>query len=130
MVCKTCILLKTPKIRPKLASKRKRYCAVRAKLIGNIASCHARCVWKKGGTLDVEGYHRWVDSIRYHPGFAWALIPDVIDGSRRQRIARGSGTRVQDVNQLLKQFNETRKLMKQFSGMSGKSKRRMRLPGM
>ena len=56
--------------------------------------------------------------------------PSLINGSRRARIATGAGVQVYDVNQLLKQFNETRKLMKQFSGMSGKSKRRMRLPGM
>ncbi|MCC0497252.1 hypothetical protein LJG12_22720 [Pseudomonas aeruginosa] len=37
-------------------------------------------VWKKGGTLDIEGYLRWVDDWRRHPGFDWALIPDVIDG--------------------------------------------------
>lgn len=37
-------------------------------------------VWKKGGSLDVDGYIRWVDDWRLHPGFDWALIPDVIDG--------------------------------------------------
>jgi signal recognition particle subunit SRP54 len=42
--------------------------------------------------------------------------PDIIDGSRRQRIARGSGTKVQDVNALLKQHREMQKLMKQFAG--------------
>jgi signal recognition particle subunit SRP54 len=41
--------------------------------------------------------------------------PDIIDGSRRQRIARGSGTQVHDVNMLLKQFRDMQKLMKQFS---------------
>jgi len=40
--------------------------------------------------------------------------PSLIDGSRRRRIARGSGTQIQDVNRLLKQFVETRKLMKRF----------------
>ncbi len=43
--------------------------------------------------------------------------PAIIDGSRRKRIARGSGTRVQDVNRVLKQFQQTRKLMKQLSGV-------------
>jgi signal recognition particle subunit SRP54 len=42
--------------------------------------------------------------------------PDIIDGSRRQRIARGSGTQVQDVNRLLKQFRDMQKLMKQLAG--------------
>lgn len=37
-------------------------------------------VWKKGGQLDVDGYAQWVDDWHRHPGFDWALIPDVIDG--------------------------------------------------
>ncbi len=41
--------------------------------------------------------------------------PDLIDGSRRKRIARGSGTTVQAVNQLVKQFGQTRKLMAQLA---------------
>jgi signal recognition particle subunit SRP54 len=40
--------------------------------------------------------------------------PDTINGSRRQRIARGSGTSVQEVNQLLAQFKQMRKMMKRF----------------
>jgi signal recognition particle subunit SRP54 len=53
--------------------------------------------------------------------------PEVINGSRRLRIAKGAGVEVSDVNQLLKQFAQTRKLMKQFAG-NGKGKRRMRMP--
>jgi signal recognition particle subunit SRP54 len=45
--------------------------------------------------------------------------PDIINGSRRKRIAAGSGTSVQEVNKLLKQFEETKKMMKQFGGMGG-----------
>ena len=45
--------------------------------------------------------------------------PSVINGSRRKRIARGSGTRVEDVNRLLKQFAQARKMMKQFGGAGG-----------
>jgi len=56
--------------------------------------------------------------------------PSLINGSRRERIARGAGVEVFDVNQLLKQFAETRKLMKQFQSQSGKGKKRMRFPGM
>jgi hypothetical protein len=37
-------------------------------------------VWKQGGQLDIDGYVRWVDDWHKHPGFDWALIPDVIDG--------------------------------------------------
>ena len=47
--------------------------------------------------------------------------PDLIDGSRRKRIARGSGTTVQDVNRLLKQFLQIRKLMKTLSRSPGRS---------
>jgi signal recognition particle subunit SRP54 len=49
--------------------------------------------------------------------------PDMIDGSRRRRIAKGSGTTPQDVNQLLNQFRQVQKLMKQLD--SGKAKRLM-----
>jgi signal recognition particle subunit SRP54 len=48
--------------------------------------------------------------------------PDVIDGSRRRRIAAGSGTQVQDVNRLLKQFSDMQRMMK---GMKGGKFRRM-----
>jgi len=47
--------------------------------------------------------------------------PDIINGSRRKRIAQGSGTKIQDVNRLLKQFRQTKKMMKQLnSGKMGK----------
>jgi signal recognition particle subunit SRP54 len=46
--------------------------------------------------------------------------PDLINGSRRQRIARGSGTTVQDVNRLLKQYAQLRKMMKQLKGLEGR----------
>ena len=51
--------------------------------------------------------------------------PSVINGSRRKRIARGSGTTIQDVNRLVKQFDQVRKMVKSMSGGRG----RMRLPG-
>lgn len=41
--------------------------------------------------------------------------PEIIDGSRKRRIARGSGTKVQDVNRLLKQFEQTKRLLRQYS---------------
>ena len=40
--------------------------------------------------------------------------PDIINGSRKRRIAQGSGTQVQDVNRLLKQFKQMQRMMKQF----------------
>lgn len=53
--------------------------------------------------------------------------PDIIKFSRKQRIAQGSGTSVQAINQLLKQFEQGKQLMKQFGGkMGGKIMRRFR----
>ena len=46
--------------------------------------------------------------------------PEAINGSRRQRIARGSGTNIQEVNRLLTQFDQTRKAMHKMSNMSPK----------
>lgn len=37
-------------------------------------------IWKQGGQLDIDGYTKWVNEWHRHPGFDWALIPDVIDG--------------------------------------------------
>src|SRR6059036_3211724 len=55
--------------------------------------------------------------------------PTLINGSRRRRIAAGSGTTVSDVNQLVKQFAEMRKMMKQMGSMA-KGGRLPRVPGM
>jgi signal recognition particle subunit SRP54 len=41
--------------------------------------------------------------------------PQILDGSRRRRIARGSGTSVQEVNELLRQFKQARKMMRLFT---------------
>ncbi|MGR6836609.1 signal recognition particle protein [Syntrophomonas erecta] len=54
--------------------------------------------------------------------------PVTINGSRKKRIARGSGTRVQEVNRLLKQFEESKKLMKQFADMTGKKGKKKGMP--
>ena len=51
--------------------------------------------------------------------------PQVIDGSRRKRIADGSGTSIQEVNRLLKQFEDTRKVMKMMNNGAGKNLARM-----
>jgi signal recognition particle subunit SRP54 len=52
----------------------------------------------------------------------------IINGSRRLRIARGSGTSVQDINQLLKQYAQARKMMKQFTKMGEKGLHQGRVP--
>ena len=54
----------------------------------------------------------------------------IINGSRRRRIAKGSGTSVQEVNNLLKQYAQVRKMMKSFTGggFLGKRLGKMKLP--
>ncbi len=54
--------------------------------------------------------------------------PDIINGSRRKRIAKGSGTSVEEVNKLLKQFDQMKKLMKQFTGMGKRRFGGIKLP--
>ncbi|TDA65644.1 MAG: signal recognition particle protein [Clostridia bacterium] len=54
--------------------------------------------------------------------------PEIINGSRKRRIARGSGTKVQDINRLLHQFEEARRLMKQLAQGGAKGKRGLNLP--
>ena len=46
--------------------------------------------------------------------------PDILSGNRRNRIAKGSGTSIQQVNNLLKQFEDMRKMMKSMNKMQGK----------
>ncbi len=57
--------------------------------------------------------------------------PEVINGSRKKRIAAGSGTSVEEVNKLLRQFDQTNKMMKQFTGQGKKlrnKKGKMKIP--
>ncbi|MCR4876502.1 MAG: signal recognition particle protein [Clostridiales bacterium] len=59
--------------------------------------------------------------------------PSLLNASRRKRIAAGSGTTVQDVNQLIRQFEQAQQMMKQMMNMKGKGRgrfSRMKLPGM
>jgi signal recognition particle subunit SRP54 len=49
--------------------------------------------------------------------------PSILNGSRRKRIATGSGTQVSDVNRLIKQFDEAKQMMKKMGGMKGKMPR-------
>ncbi|HSP22250.1 MAG TPA: signal recognition particle protein [Planococcus sp. (in: firmicutes)] len=56
--------------------------------------------------------------------------PDIMNSNRKKRIAKGSGTTIQDVNRLLKQFEDMKKMMKQMSGMSQKGKKRGSMPGL
>lgn len=59
--------------------------------------------------------------------------PSIINPSRKRRIAAGSGTKVEEINRLLKQFDQMQKMMKQFTGKSGKMnlrKARKQIAGM
>ena len=56
-----------------------------------------------------------IEAIIYSMTLEERATPSLLDGSRRQRIAKGSGTSVQDVNKLIKQFDETRKMMKMIT---------------
>ncbi len=54
--------------------------------------------------------------------------PDILNGSRKKRIAQGSGRTIQEVNQLLKQFNDMKKMMKSLTDMTKGKKNRMKFP--
>ena len=56
--------------------------------------------------------------------------PEIINASRRKRIAKGSGTSIQEVNRLLKQFDEMKKMMKQMTSMQKGKKKGFKLPFM
>ena len=57
--------------------------------------------------------------------------PEILNGSRRNRIAKGSGTNLQEVNRLLKQFEQTRKMMKMVTGSNmAKMSKLAGMPGM
>lgn len=58
------------------------------------------------------------------------IRPDIINGSRKKRIAKGSGTQIQDINKLLKQFKQMQKMMKKMSGKGGMAKMMRGMGGM
>ncbi|QHJ71001.1 signal recognition particle protein [Planococcus halotolerans] len=72
-----------------------------------------------------------VEAIIYSMTTQEKTTPEIINANRKKRIARGSGTSIQDVNRLLKQFEDMKKMMKQMSGMnSKKGKKKMSMPGL
>jgi signal recognition particle subunit SRP54 len=66
---------------------------------------------------------KWIDAIIQSMTPEERMSPDIINGSRRKRIALGSGRSVQEVNQLLKQFHQMQQMMKKIG-----NKGRMNLP--
>ena len=73
---------------------------------------------------DAEGSLKKTEAIISSMTLKERRSPDLLNGSRRRRIAAGSGTTVQDVNMLVKQFREMQKMMKQMGIMGGRGKRR------
>ena len=55
--------------------------------------------------------------------------PEIMNGSRRQRIAKGSGQTIQEVNKLLKQFEDTRKMMRMMGDKNQMAKLMKNMPG-
>jgi signal recognition particle subunit SRP54 len=88
------------------------------KKMGNISKLLAMI--PGAGNLDVdEGEFVQVEAMIQSMTAAERHNPDIVDGSRRRRIAAGSGTTVADVNRLLKEFGQARVMAKQMSGGRG-----------
>ncbi|MDQ0427798.1 MULTISPECIES: signal recognition particle protein [Caryophanaceae] len=78
-----------------------------------------------------EGQMDRVEAIIYSMTKKEKTTPEIINANRKKRIAKGSGTTIQDVNRLLKQFEDMKKMMKQMSGMNTKKgKKKMGMPGL
>jgi len=76
----------------------------------------------KGMDIDDDAF-KHIEAIIYSMTPDERENPSLINGGRRKRIANGSGTNIQEVNRLLKQFSETRKMMRMVS--QGKNVQRM-----
>lgn len=78
-----------------------------------------------------EGQMDRVEAIIYSMTKKEKTTPEIINANRKKRIAKGSGTTIQDVNRLLKQFEDMKKMMKQMSGMNTKKgRKKMGMPGL
>ena len=76
---------------------------------------------QKVGKINIdEKQLKWIDAIIKSMTLDERVNPDVINGSRRKRIAAGSGRSVQEVNQLLNQFHQIRQMMKKIGNNKGK----------
>ncbi|MER2142076.1 MAG: signal recognition particle protein, partial [Priestia megaterium] len=71
-----------------------------------------------------------VEAIIYSMTTQEKTTPEIINGPRKKRIAKGSGTSIQDINRLLKQFEDMKKMMKQMTNMQQKGKKKMKMPGL
>ena len=79
-------------------------------------------VGKKMKGMDVDEHQiKRVEAIIRSMTLEERMNPDRIEGSRRHRISRGSGTESQDVSQLLKQFKQMKKMFRSLGGVDAKS---------
>lgn len=97
-------------------------------LLGMIPGMSKQMKSMKGEIDEKELGH--VEAIIKSMTIAERRNPQILNGSRKKRVARGSGTKVQDVNRLLKQFEDARKMMKQFTDMTGKKGKRPGFPNL
>lgn len=98
--------------------------------IGSLLSMLPGAAQMKGAMPDVdERQLDRIDAIINSMTAQERVKPQLINGSRRERIARGSGVTVTDVNQLLKQFTQARKLMKQMQKPGARKRGRFGMPG-
>ncbi|MDR2927471.1 MAG: signal recognition particle protein [Cytophagaceae bacterium] len=74
----------------------------------------------KNMELDDDAF-KTIEAVIYSMTPAERETPSIIDGSRKKRIAAGSGTNIPEINRLLKQFDETRKMMKMMTQSSGQA---------
>jgi signal recognition particle subunit SRP54 len=103
------------------------------KKMGNIKDLASMIpgVGKALKNLDMDdNAFKGIEAIIYSMTPAERENPDVINGSRRKRIADGSGTTIQEVNRLIKQFDETRKLMKTITTNKNPMRMMGNMPGM
>ena len=70
-----------------------------------------------------------VEAVIYSMTLKERESPEIINASRKKRIATGSGTSIQEVNRLLKQFEEMKKMVKQMTNMQQKGKKKGKMPG-
>ena len=84
----------------------------------------------KGAQMPDEKMLGKVEAIIYSMTPQERSNPSIINVQRKNRIAKGAGVNVAEVNRLMKQYEQSKKMMKQFSGMMGKGgkKGRFRLP--
>ncbi len=95
------------------------------KKMGNLKDLAAMIpgVGKAMKDIDIDDdAFKGIEAIIYSMTPKERTTPEIINGSRKQRIAAGSGTSIQEVNKLIKQFDQTRKMMKMMTQMKGAGK--------